>query len=110
MPASASAASGVGLCGGRSADRSPEIRLQLAGPLVNPRSPSIVVSDVEQDALVEVVAEKFAHVCGIHRRQKVSAQDFGPNRVGFAFLEILALIVAIGSHREAEASDQCKQR
>jgi hypothetical protein len=37
-----------------------------------------------------------------------STQNFGPDRVGFGFLEILALIVAIGSHRKAEADDQCE--
>jgi hypothetical protein len=44
------------------------------------------------------------------RRQKVGAQDFGPNRVGFRFLEILTLVVAVGGHRKAETYNQCEQR
>src|ERR1700730_14013349 len=98
------------LRGGRSADRSPEISLQLAGPRIDLRPPSIVVSDVEQDALAEVVAKKLAHICSIRRRQKVGAQDSGPDRVGLGFLEILALFVAIGGHRKPEPDDQCEQR
>ena len=96
MPASTSAATGVGCAaaGPRTAAqrsacnwlvRLVDLRLRTASSLLM----------IEQDALVEVVAKQLAHGCGIRWRQKVGTQDFGPDRIGFGFLEILALVVAV---------------
>jgi hypothetical protein len=82
------------LCRDWSADRSPEVSLQSGSPLVDLRSPSIVLIEVEQDTLVEVVAKKPANIRGIRRRQEITTQDAGPNRIRFGFLQGLALIVA----------------
>jgi hypothetical protein len=96
------------LCARRSTDCGPEIGLQLADRLVDLHLSSLITIEEEQYPLVEVGTKQPARVCGICWRQKVDTQEFGPDRVGFSFLEALAVIVATAGHRNAEADDQCK--
>jgi hypothetical protein len=98
MPASTRAVTGVGCAAAGPRTAAPEVGLQLIYSLVDPRSLRVIRIGVEQDALIGIVAQKFPHPCSVSRRQKVGAQVLGPDRVGFRFLEVLALIAAVGGH------------
>jgi hypothetical protein len=65
---------------------------------------------IEGDALIYIAAQQPARIRCVLSRQKIGAQEFGPDRICFSFFIVLAQVVAAHRHRKGEANDQGQQR
>src|SRR5262245_1151511 len=67
------------------------------------------MGDVIADAQLGIAHQSCPHLVALRRVQQVGSQIFRADGVGLGLLEVLALVVARGRHREAEADQQAEQ-
>jgi hypothetical protein len=65
---------------------------------------------VERNTQSQVVSQQRTHLRRCGGREKVRADVFRADRVGFPFLVIFALIVTVDGHGEAESYNEREQR
>ncbi|MNY34229.1 hypothetical protein D3C86_1685530 [compost metagenome] len=68
-----------------------------------------VTDRVKAQPLVQIQPEQVTSLLCVLTRQKSRAEEFRADGVGFRFLVVLAQIVAIHRHGEAEANQQGQQ-
>ena len=88
----------------------PQLGLQLSGAGVDLLKLLSITGHIEQNALVEVFPQQRADRCRNGVRQQIGPEVFRPDGVGLGLLVVLALVVAAGGHRKAEADNQPEQR